>query len=130
MIQVKRECESATKEDGARYFVERLWPRGIKKENLELKDGLKDIAPSTDLQRRFNHDPDKWDTAWLLFDPALVMQGVPLQHPSVAVSVEIAVEWIAFFKKTIRPSSRIRRTTANRVDICFTVPNPFGPVLF
>jgi uncharacterized protein YeaO (DUF488 family) len=61
MIQVKRAYEDASKDDGARFLVERLWPRGIKKENLQIEDWLKDVAPSAELRRWFQHDPAKWD---------------------------------------------------------------------
>ena len=61
MIQVKRAYEGTSKDDGARFLVERLWPRGIKKENLQVEDWLKDVAPSGELRRWFQHDPAKWD---------------------------------------------------------------------
>lgn len=43
-----------------RFLVERLWPRGIRKEALHFKAWLKDAAPSTELRKWFNHDPEKW----------------------------------------------------------------------
>ena len=61
MIQVKRAYEDASKDDGARFLVERLWPRGIKKQNLQVEDWLKDVAPSAPLRRWFQHDPAKWN---------------------------------------------------------------------
>ena len=60
MIQTKRAYEPASKADGARFLVERLWPRGIKKEALPLEAWLKDVAPSTELRQWFQHDPAKW----------------------------------------------------------------------
>ena len=60
MIQVKRAYESRSKKDGARFLVERLWPRGVRKENLHIEDWLKDIAPSNELRQWFQHDPAKW----------------------------------------------------------------------
>ncbi len=45
---------------GARFLVERLWPRGIRKTDLPLDGWLKDVAPSTELRKWFGHDPDKW----------------------------------------------------------------------
>lgn len=60
MIQVKRAYETAGKNDGARFLVERLWPRGVKKESLQIEDWLKDVAPSTELRQWFQHDPTKW----------------------------------------------------------------------
>jgi len=60
MIQIKRAYETADKKDGARFLVERLWPRGVKKENLHVEDWLKEVAPSTELRKWFQHDPAKW----------------------------------------------------------------------
>lgn len=61
MIQVKRAYEAESEEDGVRFLVERLWPRGIKKEDLAVEGWLKDLAPSTELRKWFDHDPTKWD---------------------------------------------------------------------
>jgi len=60
MIQVKRAYEHANKDDGQRILVERLWPRGVKKEDAQLDRWIKDIAPSTALRQWFQHDPAKW----------------------------------------------------------------------
>jgi uncharacterized protein YeaO (DUF488 family) len=60
-ILLKRAYEPAAKSDGKRILVERLWPRGIKKEALELDAWMKDVAPSTRLRKWFNHDPGKWN---------------------------------------------------------------------
>jgi uncharacterized protein YeaO (DUF488 family) len=60
MIQVKRAYNAPSKNDGERFLVERLWPRGIKKENLHVEDWLKDVAPSSEVRQWFEHDPAKW----------------------------------------------------------------------
>jgi uncharacterized protein YeaO (DUF488 family) len=60
MIQIKRVYEPAAKSDGKRFLVERLWPRGIRKEALPMTAWLKDVAPSHELRQWFNHDPAKW----------------------------------------------------------------------
>ncbi len=60
MIQAKRVYESAGAHDGSRYLVERLWPRGMKKEALKMDGWLKNVAPSDELRRWFGHDPAKW----------------------------------------------------------------------
>ena len=60
MIQTKRVYDPPAKEDGARFLVERLWPRGMKKEALPMAAWCKDAAPSTELRRWFGHDPAKW----------------------------------------------------------------------
>ncbi|MHB1299120.1 MAG: DUF488 domain-containing protein [Gemmatimonadaceae bacterium] len=60
MIKLKRAYDESDSTDGARYLVERLWPRGVKKDDLPLDGWLKDVAPSTELRRWFAHDPEKW----------------------------------------------------------------------
>lgn len=60
MIRTKRVYELSESGDGTRFLVERLWPRGMKKESLQMQAWLKDVAPSDDLRRWFGHDPDKW----------------------------------------------------------------------
>ena len=60
MIQIKRAYDPPAKSDGARILVERLWPRGIKKEALKLDAWLKPVAPSTELRKWVNHDPARW----------------------------------------------------------------------
>ena len=61
MIQTKRVYDPFDKSDGTRFLVERLWPRGIKKEALKMEAWLKDVAPSGDLRHWFGHDPRKWE---------------------------------------------------------------------
>lgn len=61
MIQVKRVYEPTTTDDGARFLVDRLWPRGVKRNALHLDGWLNDVAPSDGLRRWFAHDPKKWE---------------------------------------------------------------------
>jgi uncharacterized protein YeaO (DUF488 family) len=61
MIRVKRAYEDPEPEDGRRFLVDRLWPRGRKKEALQLEAWLKEVAPSNELRREFHHDPERWD---------------------------------------------------------------------
>jgi uncharacterized protein YeaO (DUF488 family) len=61
VITIKRAYEAASPEDGARYLVDRLWPRGVSKEALQIEAWLKDVAPSTEVRKWFGHDPAKWD---------------------------------------------------------------------
>ena len=60
-IQMKRAYEKPAAGDGFRVLVDRIWPRGVAKENLKLNLWLKTIAPSTELRKWFGHDPKKWD---------------------------------------------------------------------
>jgi uncharacterized protein YeaO (DUF488 family) len=59
-IVVKRIYEPPAKTDGIRILVDRLWPRGIKKENAALDDWTKEVGPSNGLRQWFGHEPDKW----------------------------------------------------------------------
>lgn len=60
MLKIKRVYEEAEANDGVRFLVERLWPRGMKKEELKMKAWLKDAAPSPDLRSWYGHDVAKW----------------------------------------------------------------------
>ncbi|CAC11804.1 conserved hypothetical protein [Thermoplasma acidophilum] len=60
-IRIKRVYDQYSGDDGYRVFVEKLWPRGIKKEDLKMDLWAKDLAPSDDLRRWYSHDPEKWD---------------------------------------------------------------------
>ena len=60
MIALKRVYEPIDTEDGTRFLVERLWPRGVRKDALKLDAWLKEVGPSTELRRWFGHDPARW----------------------------------------------------------------------
>ncbi|WP_214226391.1 DUF488 domain-containing protein [Pedobacter sp. B4-66] len=60
MIKIKRIYDSMLLEDGFRILIDRLWPRGLKKEDAHFDLWLKEIAPSTELRKWFNHEPEKW----------------------------------------------------------------------
>jgi len=59
-IAVKRVYEPREPTDGRRVLVDRLWPRGIAKENASWDEWLKEIAPSDALRKWMHHDPEKW----------------------------------------------------------------------
>ncbi|MDD2337441.1 MAG: DUF488 family protein, partial [Geobacteraceae bacterium] len=61
MIRVKRVYEDSETDGGKRFLVERLWPRGMKKEDLRMDGWIKDVAPSDALRRWFGHEPAKWE---------------------------------------------------------------------
>jgi uncharacterized protein YeaO (DUF488 family) len=60
MIKLKRVYEEPSGDDGFRVLVERLWPRGVKKEDARLDLWLKDVSPSAELRKWYNHDVAKW----------------------------------------------------------------------
>jgi|SRR5690625_4318370 len=59
-IRIKRAYEKAANADGRRVLLDRLWPRGVKKEDARIHYWAKDLAPSTELRKWFGHDPAKW----------------------------------------------------------------------
>jgi Uncharacterized conserved protein len=61
MIKIKRIYEKAEESDGIRILVDRLWPRGIKKEEAKVDYWLKEISPSNELRKWFSHDFNKWE---------------------------------------------------------------------
>ena len=60
MIRLRRVYDDSGPDDGTRFLVERLWPRGVPKDTLHLDTWLKDVAPSPALRKWFHHDPAKW----------------------------------------------------------------------
>lgn len=60
-IKIKRIYEDPSDNDGYRILVDRIWPRGVSKEDAKLDDWNKNIAPSDTLRKWFDHDPDKFD---------------------------------------------------------------------
>lgn len=60
MIKTKRVYEKPEFNDGVRFLVERLWPRGMTKEKLKIKAWLKDVAPSPGLRKWYAHDLGRW----------------------------------------------------------------------
>lgn len=61
MIRVKRAYEAASSEDGYRMLVDRLWPRGVSKEDARLDAWMKEVAPSDELREWFDHAPERWE---------------------------------------------------------------------
>ncbi len=60
-ITYRRIYEDASPQDGKRVLVDRLWPRGVSKEEAHLDEWLRDVAPSADLRRWYHHDPELFD---------------------------------------------------------------------
>ena len=60
-IRLKRAYALPAKADGQRVLVDRVWPRGVSKDDLKLDDWVKEVAPSSELRKWFGHDPEKWE---------------------------------------------------------------------
>jgi uncharacterized protein YeaO (DUF488 family) len=61
-IRIKRIYETYAKTDGTRILVDRLWPRGIKKEEAHIDQWFKEVAPSNELRKWYNHEPEKHES--------------------------------------------------------------------
>jgi uncharacterized protein YeaO (DUF488 family) len=59
-VHLRRVYDPPDRDDGRLFLVERLWPRGVRKEALQVEAWLRDVAPSTELRRWYGHDPAKW----------------------------------------------------------------------
>ena len=60
-VRLKRAYERASRADGTRILIDRLWPRGVSKAHAAIDQWAKDLSPSTALRRWFGHDPERWD---------------------------------------------------------------------
>jgi len=60
MIRVKRVYEPPAENDGVRFLVDHLWPRGVKKEAVQVERWLKPVSPSDELRSWFGHEPARW----------------------------------------------------------------------
>lgn len=120
MIQLKRVYEAPAKQDGSRFLVERLWPRGVKKDALPIQAWLKDAAPSSELRKWFHHDPERWDEfraryfaelqqheeAWRPLADAAQKQTVTLLYSSHDTEHNNAVALKEFLERHLRRRPR------------------------
>ncbi len=60
-VRVRRVYDDPVAADGTRVLVDRVWPRGVRKDQLPLDMWVKDVAPSTELRKWYGHDPEKFD---------------------------------------------------------------------
>lgn len=60
-VWLRRAQDDPTRNDGYRVLVDRLWPRGISKEDLRIDEWLREVAPSDELRKWFGHDPQRWE---------------------------------------------------------------------
>jgi uncharacterized protein YeaO (DUF488 family) len=79
MIQTKRIYEDASPDDGYRVLVDRLWPRGVSKERAALDEWARELAPSDELRRWFNHQPERYPEFRKRYREELQTQSAKLQ---------------------------------------------------
>ena len=75
MIKLKRAYEAPAKADSVRVLVERLWPRGVRKDQAQIDVWLKEVAPSTALRKWYGHDPERWPEFQKRYRAELKKQG-------------------------------------------------------
>ena len=59
-VRYRRIYDDVSSEDGTRILVDRIWPRGIRKQDAHVDEWMRDVAPSTELRRWYGHDPDRY----------------------------------------------------------------------
>jgi uncharacterized protein YeaO (DUF488 family) len=74
-VQIRRVYEDPSPEDGARVLVDRVWPRGLRKDAAQLDEWAKDVAPSTELRTWYHHDPAKFEEFRLRYTAELAEPG-------------------------------------------------------
>jgi uncharacterized protein YeaO (DUF488 family) len=60
-VRLKRAYEPPATSDGYRVLIDRLWPRGVRREGARLDEWARELAPSAELRRWFGHDPERFD---------------------------------------------------------------------
>ena len=117
MIQLKRVYDAASRHDGRRYLVERLWPRGVRKQDLPMEGWQKEVGPSDRLRKWFAHDPAKWDEfrrkyfeelderpeAWELIRAAALRHTVTLLYSSRDAEHNNAVALKQYLERKRKP---------------------------
>jgi len=78
-FQIKRIYEEPADDEGYRVLVDRLWPRGVSKEDAQLDDWMKKITPSPELRKWFDHDPDKFEEFKKRYEHELASKDEPVQ---------------------------------------------------
>ena len=79
-VRLKRAYEPPSYEDGLRVLVDRLWPRGLRKDDAAIDLWPKDLAPSADLRRWFGHDPGRWSEFRRRYEEELSCKAEPLEE--------------------------------------------------
>ena len=120
MIHIKRVYDEASSADGARFLVDRLWPRGLRKESLAIEAWTKDAAPSNELRHWYHHDATQWDefrrryfseleknpTSWTLLLEAARKGNVTLIYSSKHLEQNNAVALKEFLNEKLKAKKK------------------------
>ncbi len=99
-IRIRRAYLPARQEDGARILVDRLWPRGISREKLQLTAWRREIAPSDAARKAFGHDPEKFSDFTEQYRAELS------ENPDAAEFLEACRNWLAASDVTLLFSAK------------------------
>ncbi len=108
-ILVKRIYDPTTKADGCRILVDRLWPRGIKKENANLDAWIKDVAPSTELRKWFHANLEQWPAFKKRYAAELKANPEPLAELKALATSHITTTLLYASKDTTHNHALILR---------------------
>jgi len=87
MIAIKRAYDPPSRADGSRILVDRLWPRGVKKEDAQVEEWMRELGPSNELRKFFGHDAARWQEFRRRY---LVELGRPKAAPLLAELLRMA----------------------------------------
>ena len=79
-VRLKRAYEPAAASDGERILIDRMWPRGVTREEARLSEWARELAPSTELRRWFGHDPAHFAELRRRYSAELAAQEVKLRE--------------------------------------------------
>jgi uncharacterized protein YeaO (DUF488 family) len=79
-LRLKRAYEPVAATDGYRVLIDRIWPRGVKREEAHLDEWARELAPSTELRTWFGHDPARFDEFQRRYTEELASQEEPLRE--------------------------------------------------
>lgn len=117
MIQIKRIYESPEKADGYRVLVDRLWPRGISKDKAQLDEWLKDVSPSDDLRKWFNHDVKKWGDFKKKYQSELKKKAESLEHLKALEKEHKKISLLYAAKTTAQNNAVVLKSVLDELDI-------------
>lgn len=99
-IKLKRIYDEPEDSDGGRYLVDRLWPRGVSKKQAQLDGRFKDVTPSPDLRKWYDHDPGKWEEFKTAYREELASRPEALQEVADTLDGQDQVTFLYAAKDT------------------------------
>lgn len=125
MLRLQRIYEPPGAEDGDRYLVERLWPRGVSRQSARLTAWLKDLAPSPALRQWYHHDPARWPEFQRRYEAELQAPAAQAQlHDLAQQSLRGPVTLVFAARDPERNSAAVLARLVSRVARKLRGPSP------